>query len=1026
VNPTVHSLLWSAGSVGLALGALAFGAWLFRLSGRRAEVPVLVALCALPTFYFTATQSGLVPDSYVRFVRPWMVAPCTLVAGYALLRCVTLRQRTSRTRALLRDVTTVLLTSCLALAVTGLELGRPLDRLSVIVLVDRSRSTELVPGASSRIDKELRVAELGMRETDTIGVLSFGQSAVLDSPLRRRDQRPTPQTMSIGRDATDIERALRRALAELPADARGKLVLISDGVATRGDALLATHSAVAADVPIDVVPLDQAPMPNVRVVGLGAPSSVSEGETFTLRAVVEASEATRVRVRLSSDGNVLLEQDVEVDEGQDVLDLTQQAEGTGLRRYELQVSTLDPSRDGLADDNRRSAFLRVRGPSRALILTENASHAAPLREALESAEIRVETADVYHVPQDVAEFGSFDLVVLLDLPAHLLTPVQLSAIEAYVQKLGGGLLLFGSDQTMGPGGYGKTPVEAVSPVSFDLKQDRRRASLAEVIVIDYSGSMSADAGGHTKLELANDAAVRSAALLSAADQLGVTHVDSEVRWTRQLGPVTDEAAIAQAIRAVGPGGGGIFVDIGLRAAYGALTKTKSNLKHVLLFADGADAERMDGVPAMAKEALAAGITTSVVSLGSGQDVPRLEQLSRAGAGRFYLILDANRLPAVFAQETILAARSALNEVDFVPIPRGRSGPLLGIDLAAIPPLHGYVVTIPKPRAQVLLEGPEHDPILAHWSVGVGRAGAFTSDYSTRWGKHWTGWTGASQLFAQFGRSLARDEDDRKVRLRAEVEGGNLQVTADVMDDRGALDSYRELAVHVTGQGGFLQTLPLEALGPGRYGADLALERPGSYLVSAVDLATGKLVATNGAELSASDELRPTGTDRAALEAIARASRGRVRDTLAGIFDERLGRRFAYQDITPALLRAAGVLLVVLVAVRRWALPEWLLRLLARKRKPGQPATPRVKAPVARVLERKRARLLEGKVPAHPLVSPARPTGSELDVLSAQPLGEQPPRDVPKVPPLETAPSSHASGRKLTAAEVLLAKRRGRR
>ena len=96
----------------------------------------------------------------------------------------------------------------------------------------------------------------------------------------------------------------------------------------------------------------------------------------------------------------------------------------------------------------------------------------------------------------------------------------------------------------------------MSPVSFDLNQERRRASLAEVIAVDYSGSMAMSAGANTKLELANEAAVRSAELLGAGDRLGVMHVDTAVQWTVPLGPVLDKAKIAHDIRAVGPGGGG--------------------------------------------------------------------------------------------------------------------------------------------------------------------------------------------------------------------------------------------------------------------------------------------------------------------------------------------------------------------------------------------------------------------------------------------------------------------------------------
>src|SRR5690606_32380148 len=103
---------------------------------------------------------------------------------------------------------------------------------------------------------------------------------------------PPPAVASVIVDGTDIERALRRALAELPSNAAGKIVLLSDGVATRGDASAGAAAAVAAGVPVDVVPLDQQPFDNVRLVKLSAPTNVSQGETFELRVVVESPQAT--------------------------------------------------------------------------------------------------------------------------------------------------------------------------------------------------------------------------------------------------------------------------------------------------------------------------------------------------------------------------------------------------------------------------------------------------------------------------------------------------------------------------------------------------------------------------------------------------------------------------------------------------------------------------------------------------------------------------------------------------------------
>ena len=86
----------------------------------------------------------------------------------------------------------------------------------------------------------------------------------------------------------------------------------------------------------------------------------------------------------------------------------------------------------------------------------------------------------------------------------------------------------------------------------------------------------------------------------------------------------------------------------------------------MLFPDGNDAEERSNAFALVTSGKARGITTSVVALGTGSDVPALEHMSKLGDGRFYLIEDASRLPAVFAQETILAARSSINELSFKP------------------------------------------------------------------------------------------------------------------------------------------------------------------------------------------------------------------------------------------------------------------------------------------------------------------------------------------------------------------------
>jgi uncharacterized membrane protein len=1030
VIPTL-ARLWML-ALGIAFVAVAVGAAaLGRRQGALRPGGLAVALAgAAPLVYEGLVVAGIARETYVRFHHPQALVFLAALALFVGVRLSRLPQRMGAGRRAAVVVLTALAALAAGLVVAEPELGKPLDRLAVVVALDRSRSIDLVPGADARVRAELQVAEKSMHDDDRIGTVVFGAEAAVEDPLRPKSETAPPQRVEVGRDATDLEAAIRRAIAELPADAVGRVVLVSDGVQTRGDALAAAAVAVAADVQLDVVALDQKLAPDLRVVSVRAPARADEGEPFELRVVTSSAVATDVELRIRrDDGEVRLVR-TRVEAGEDVLRLRETASDPGLHRYDVAITALDPRADSAPDDNLGSAFVRVRGAALALVLEGDPGRGAPLRRALEASGFHTVERSTTGVPADVGGLAPYDLVTLGDVRASDLSPTQIDALAAYTRDLGGGLLLLGGDRSMGPGGYARTPVEEVSPVSFDLKQEKRRASLAEVIAIDYSGSMGAMVSGHTKLELANEAAARSASLLGPGDRLGVEHVDTIVRWTIPMSPVKDPQAIGEEIRKVGVGGGGIYTDVALRAGYEALAKESVNLKHLLLFADGSDAEQIAGCRAIVKEAFDRGMTTSVISLGRGSDSPELEVLSKMGGGRFYLIEDATKLPAVFTQETILAARSAIHETPFRVSLGMPAAPTRAIDFAKQPVLEGYVVTMRKPRASVLLGGPEDDPVLATWSVGIGRAGAFTSDYKDRWGQQWLAWPDAAKLFGQLGRDLARKSDDPRVRLEADTSGGELHVRADVVGDDGRAQTFRRLTAHVAGPDGFTRDVPLEAVGAGRYAATVPLSRPGTYVAIAKDEVSGEPAGTIGAVLTAGEELRPTGTDRVLLGRLASTTGGKMRDTLAGLFDDRAARRFAYKPLGAWLALLAALAMLLAVAARRVGVPDVLTALSARVRAHRADAARRQAertAEAARVqslaVEEQRrlrdaivARRQREAAPAQHLPPPVpfRPTP-----IAGPAPAQPPPSAAPVVPPGPTE-------RPLTAAERLALKRRERR
>ncbi len=996
----------------------------FRGLAKRRVLLVTLALSWLPLLHFAGTRAGWWPDGYVRFLRPlWLpVFPAAML--YLAWRLVGTSSGVARARRIASDVAISCAVLSLAALVVGLEIGRPLDRMTVIIAIDRSRSIELVPGGKELIDREVALAREGMREHDGIGVVVFGGRAVTEQPVLSREQAPLPQSAVVPRDATDIDAAIRRALSDVPPDSAARVVLMSDGVATRGETMAGAAVAVAAGVPVDVLPLEQGAVDDVRIVSVRAPTRANAGEYIDLRVVTHAPRDTKVELRVKRDGELIRSGEVAIGSGESVLRVREKLPDAGLHRYDVEISTGDASIDYSADDNAGAAFVRVRGRQRALVLEGDPGQATFIEAALEAAELDVDVTDAVGVPADLGGFALYDLVVLSDIPAHMLSREQLAALAAYVRDFGGGLLLLGGDRGMGPGGYGKTPIEEISPVSFDLKQDERRGSLAEVIAIDISGSMAVQVAGQTKLSLANEAASRAASLLGPGDMLGVEHVDTKVNWSVPLARVGDKAAIEAAIRGVGVGGGGIMIPITLEAGYGALRAEPVNVKHLLLFSDGDDADEIKlGMP-LTIAAKADGITTSVIALGRGKDEADLETMATVGGGRYYLVEDATRLPAVFAQETILAARSAIAEDPFHVVPKSLGDLAKGIDFDESPELGGYVVTLPKPRATIHLSGPDDDPILATWPVGVGRAGVFTSDLKSRWGGSWTTWPGAARLLAQVARDLGRRAEDERLRLSADAAGSRLTVRATATNDDGGAQSFRRLRASIGGPGGFAGEVSLEATGPGVYSASVPLDRPGTYVVSLLDEQTGRLVATTGAVLSTGDELRPTGSDHAALERLASFTSGRVRTTMAGIFDDRSVRRFAYEDVQRYLVLASALALLGVVMARKLGIPEgladWLAKARARRLVPSR-AVAQPSATMGALLAAKEKKRPPPFSVAKPALAPPRPPPAAAKPLVVE-SAPVPAKKISHDDPPPPAPP----GRQPTTAEILLARRRGKK
>ena len=95
-----------------------------------------------------------------------------------------------------------------------------------------------------------------------------------------------------------------------------------------------------------------------------------------------------------------------------------------------------------------------------------------LTRALEDAKIRVDVRNGLGVPNELADLQNYELVIFSNVPANRLTQNQMELIRTYVQDLGGGFMMLGSENSFGLGGYYKTPIETILPVHTDTEKKK--------------------------------------------------------------------------------------------------------------------------------------------------------------------------------------------------------------------------------------------------------------------------------------------------------------------------------------------------------------------------------------------------------------------------------------------------------------------------------------------------------------------------------------------------------------------------
>lgn len=621
------------------------------------------------------------------------------------------------------------------------------DGLDVVLVIDRSRS---MPGSSE--ERALEIISNVEQERgagDRLAIVTFGAGAQIEHTLSQTIETST-FAKTVLPDGSDLNDGLLTALSLLDPARPARLLVLSDGEANGANPESAARRARELEVPVDYRVFERLSVGDAAITDLQLPDSLAPREQFQFTVLIDSGIDTAARLILFRDGIELAVQELRLVSGTNSIRFRDQLNEPGFHKYTAELETAD---DPISQNNIGEGGVRVLGAPRILVLNTDGVEGNLVR-ALRAGELNVDVAVADQHPLTQDDLDPYRAVILENVAAGKLGRVRMDRLAQFVEDLGGGLMLTGGQRSFGAGGYYRSPLDDLLPVSMELREEHRKARVAIAIALDRSGSMRVPVSDtQTKMDLANQGSVECIRLLSAGDSVALIAVDTAAEVVQALTDVEQRSALINAAQSIRSEGGGIWVDTALEAARAQLLDAPQSTRHVILFSDANDS-KLSGVggnrssaafenklgqlfgliEAMVQE----GITISVIGLGTeaDQDAQLLIEIAERGQGNVLFSDDPAELPRLFSEDAMSVARSSFVEYDPETQPDGIPGTLLEdarlmgeFEPGRFPGVHGYNLTYLRSRAtQAVVSADEFvAPWSAFWYRELGRVSALTLD-----------------------------------------------------------------------------------------------------------------------------------------------------------------------------------------------------------------------------------------------------------------------------------------------------------
>jgi len=840
--------------------------------------------------------------------RPWLLLLMIPAAAIVLLPFLRIpaRRRKNPKRiipVILRMTVCLLLVFCLA----GLTFIMQTDSQSVMILMDLSDST-----AESHERIVSYANDLKNQLEGKCGVVAFAGDCVYEVEFDNREA--SAQLVEVIAADTNISAAMEYAASLLPNNSNRRIILISDGKETSGDAASAAFTLATQGYRIDAVHVESSYLnkSEIQISNVTMPDNIYAGDVIDIAVTVDSNVKTSAELILFSEDSCVSRLPVEVKEGENSFFVSTVVEKAGINTYRIE---LEAGSDTLLSNNRIYSYVKAAGESSVLVIADNPNRvmgngAADLSAILDPF-CELSVVDEKNAPNTIVELCNYDEIILINVNARDLPDGFAGNLASYVADFGRSVLTVGGSGTYMYGNMKGTLFEEMMPVELVLTEDQSEDTVALMLVLDTSASI------RRHLPLAKQGAIQSINAMAARNYIGLISFNTNAHLSFPLVKATkkNKESLNRTISGFTTRLGTHYTEA-LELAHRELSKVDATIKHVIFLSDGDPKDT--GYYEAARDMAEDGITVSTISVGYTSSI--LSELADIGNGRYYDVQTVQDLPNIMLSETEQSTVNSLLVGSFTPVINGKSDLTEGLEEVSLPSLGGYLGVTLKEDAEALIVSEEENPVYAVWKYKLGTVASFMSDLEGDWSSEWlSSETGRVLIERMMSTTISDIHSDSTVKAEFEKRGSKTSIVVECL----APSLNGSVAVEVSMPNGESVGYTLTEVITGIYEGEIDTPLTGIYEMKLVQYdAEGTTVdyLDTALAISYSTEYNAFGESGAGLlESVSSYSGGIVAENPAALAEVEMAKADVLKDpLIPIVIICAVLMLADLILrLLRW-------------------------------------------------------------------------------------------------------------